>query len=70
MVVDEEDLQLLRQEERSLLEDQIDCFEDQIADLILTRDHGDQRRTDFVVVGPDSLSTRQEVHISDDQSNG
>lgn len=67
MVVDEEDLQFLRQEEWPFLEDQIYGFEDQVADLILTRDHGDQRCAYLVVVGPDGLSTRQEVHVSDDQ---
>lgn len=70
MVIDEEDLQFLRQKQRPFLEHQVDGLENQVADLVLTRDHGDQWRADFVVVGPDGLRTRQEVHVSDDQPYG
>ena len=70
MVVYEEDLEFLGQKQGSLLEDEVDGLQHQVADLVLPADHGDERGTNFVVVGPDGLSAGEIVHVSDDEPDG
>lgn len=69
MVVDKEDLQFLRQQQRAFLEDQVDGLKHKVADLILTGNHGDEGCADFVVVSANGLSVREIVHVADDKSN-
>ena len=38
------------------MKDKVDCFQDEVADLILPGDHGDERSAGLVVVGSDGLS--------------
>ena len=69
MIVDEKDLEFLGKQQRSFLQDQIDGLQYEIADFVLAGDHGDERGTDFVVVGADCFSVREIVHVLDDQSD-
>ena len=69
VVVDKENFQLFRKQKGAFLEDEVDCFEDEIADLILAGDHGDKRSTYFVVVGSDCFGTRKVIHIPNYQTN-
>jgi hypothetical protein len=56
MIIDKEDFELFRQEQRPFLQDQIDRLEHQVTDLtFISGNHTDQWRTDLVVICADRL---------------
>lgn len=66
MIIDEEDLQFLRQQKRTFLENQVDGLKHEVADFVLTGNHGDEGCADFVVVSADGLRVREVIHVPDD----
>lgn len=70
MVIDKKDFQLLWEEKRSFLQDQVYRFEDEVADLILSGNHRDERCTDLIVIGADHFGIREVVHVPDDEADG
>ena len=70
IVVNKEYFKFFGQKQRSFLKNNVDRLQSNIADLVLSTNHGDQRCAYFGIVGSYSLSTGEIVHISNDQSNG
>ena len=56
VIIHEKDLEFLGKKQWSLLQDKVDRLENKVADLIFTRNHGNQGSTDFVVVCSDGFS--------------